>query len=194
MRGRNFEIDGKLYKPDEFQKIPVKEINPEMAATRVHNWGISFQGHNAPYSNLYHCEIKGKDGKMYNSAEQYYCSVMAKYHNKMDTMRLIEATNNPYTIKAIAKKIWRSPEWVKTNEKVMEDIIMAKFTQNEDLKTKLLNAPGKVFRECTRCPYWGTGLFLQNAEAGEIVKQGYKNKMGEILQKVRDNICANVGK
>ena len=63
MRGRNFELEGKLYKPDEIKKISVKEINPKAAAIRAHNWGISFQRTTPP---TVHCEIKGKDGKTYN--------------------------------------------------------------------------------------------------------------------------------
>ena len=44
---------------------------------------------------------------------------------------------------------------MKTNEKVMEDIIMVKFTQNEDLKTKLLNAPGKIIQGMHKMPILG---------------------------------------
>lgn len=194
MRGRSIEINGTYYKPEDFDQIKVKDISPEQAATRYHKWGTSFQGHNAPYSNFYKCNIKGKDGKNYLSAEQYYCSIMAKFHNEMDIMRQIDNTSNPYTIKAIAKKIWRSPEWCKDNERVLEDIVRAKFTQNKDLKEKLMSTSTSVFRECTRCPYWGSGRFLKDAEAGENEIPGYKNKMGIILQKVKESFVTTSNK
>lgn len=190
MKGCNIEVNGKIYKPDEFNKMEVTEITPEKAATREHTWGVSFQGHNSPFSNLYKCEITGKDGKRYTSAEQYYCSIMAKYHEKHDIMRMIDNTENPYTIKAMAKKIWRTQEWCKINEKVLEDIVRAKFTQNESLNEKLINAPGSAFRECTKCPYWGSGRYLDNASEGETVKQGYRNKMGNILQKIKESLSS----
>ena len=188
MKGCNIEINGKIYTPNEFEKIDIKDISPEKAATREHTWGVSFQGHNSPLSNLYKCNVTGKDGKKYTSAEQYYCSIMAKYHEKHDIMRMIDNTENPYTIKNMAKKIWRSPEWCKTNEGVLQDIVHAKFSQNVELKQKLINSPGNAFRECTKCPYWGSGRFLDSAGEGETIKQGYKNKMGDILLKVKESL------
>ena len=127
MRGKNIEINNRFYKPEEFNNIEVSDINPEKAATRTHSWGTSFQGHNAPLSNFYKCEIIRKDKKKYSSAEQYYSSVMAKFHNEMELMRQIGATDNPYVINALAKKVWRTPEWTQNNERILEGIIKAKF-------------------------------------------------------------------
>ena len=95
MKVCNIEVNGKIYKPNKFDKIEIAEITPEKAATREHTWGVSFQGHNSPFSNLYKCEITGKDGKKYTSAEQYFSSIMAKYHEKHDIMRMIDNTENP---------------------------------------------------------------------------------------------------
>ena len=97
---------------------------------------------------------------------------------------------------AMAKKIWRTQEWCKTNEIMLEDIVRAKFAQNESLKEKLINGPGNAFRECTKCPYWGSGRYLDSASEGKTVKQGYKTKMGNILQKIEESLCkeANTNK
>lgn len=105
-----------------------------MASTREHEWDTFFQGHNASLGNFYKCEIMATDGKQYTSTEQYYCSLMAKHHKEFDTAWLIEATDNLYSIKSIIWRIWYATEWNCTNEKVLEDVITAKFEENLELK------------------------------------------------------------
>lgn len=187
MRGKSIEINGVLYRECDLDKIEIDGISPTEAAIREFDWGTCFQGHNAPLSNFYRCEIKNKMGsKTFTSAEQYYCSVMANYHEQFETQRLIEATENPYAIKAIAKRIRRKPEWYARSERVLADIVRAKFDQNPELKKKLIAYRGAVFRECTKCPYWGAGIFLSQATSTQTDISGYKNSMGKILENVRD--------
>lgn len=189
MRGTRIEINGKTYGPADFDNIEPKGITPESAATRVHKWGTSFQGHNAPLSNFFPCKIISKNGKaVYNSAEQYYCAVMAMEHKDTNTLRLIEQSNNPYYIKAIAKNIHRTREWNQKSASVMEGIMRDKFMQNPDLKQKLLSYKGEVFRECTKCPRWGSGRYLESAHLGETELTGYGNQMGNLLRKIRDSL------
>lgn len=187
MRGKSIEINGVLYREYELGKIEIDGISPSEAAIREFDWGTCFQGHNAPLSNFYRCKIRNKMGnKTFSSAEQYYCSVMANYHEQFETQRLIEATENPYAIKAIAKRIRRTPEWYARSEKVLADIVRAKFDQNPELKKKLLAYKGAAFRECTKCPYWGAGIFLSQATNTQPDAKGYKNNMGKILENIRD--------
>jgi len=68
--------------------------------------------------------------------------------------------------------------------------VKAKFEQNPKLKTKLLAYKGKEFRECTMCPNWGAGIYLENTRSGDKIGAGYRNKMGNILMKVRDELKA----
>ena len=176
MRGTRIEINGKIYGPGEFNKITPEGINPENAATRKHHWVTSFQGHNAPFSNFFACKITSKNGKTtYNSAEQYYCSEMAWHHKEVHLQQLIEQSENPYYTKAIAKGINRSKEWNQKSAQVMEMVMHEKFMQNTELKRKLMDCKGKEFRECTKCPRWGSGRYLENAHLGEQELQGYGN-------------------
>ena len=63
----------------------------------------------------------------------------------------------------------------------------AKFEQNPHLKEKLMSYKGDEFRECTKCPFWGSGRYLEQASEGKIELPGYKNRMGGIIKKIRDS-------
>ena len=70
-----------------------------------------------------------------------------------------------------------NPEWDKNKDKLLFDILMAKF-KSSDLKKKLLDTKDKKLINVTTYPdpYYG-------------IRDGYgQNKLGEILEKVRDAI------
>jgi ribA/ribD-fused uncharacterized protein len=187
MKGKHIEINGTFYRECNLDKIKIDGINPEKASTREFDWGTCFQGHNAPLSNFYKCDIRNKMGnKTFSSAEQYYCSVMANFHDEYDLQRLIEATDNPYAIKAIAKRIWRKPEWHKQCQQILRDIVKAKFDQNPTLKEKLLSYKGDQFKECTMCPTWGAGVYLDKASEAKEEKPSHHNRMGKLVKSIRD--------
>lgn len=186
MRGKSIQINGILYKPHQFAEIKPDTISPEKAATREYSWGTAFQGHNAPMSNFYPSKIKNVDGtKTYCSAEQYYTAVMAKHHGLKDVADQVEKTENPYHVKAIARSIVRSGEWNAKCDSVLADIVKRKFDQNPELKLKLMSYPGASLIECTKCPKWGSGYYLEESHKGETALPGHKNRMGAILVKLR---------
>lgn len=187
MRGRNIQIDGVLYRPHQFDKIKPASINPERAATREFSWGTAFQGHNAPMSNFHPAPIRNiDDTKTYVSAEQYYTALMAKHHGLKDLQEQIEKSENPYHVKAMARSITRDAEWNAKCDAVLAGIVRRKFDQNQNLKDKLMAYKGDRFIECTKCPKWGSGYFLEDAHKGETNLQGYKNRMGAILKNLRE--------
>ena len=86
---------------------------------------------------------------------------------------------------AKAKRLGRQtalrPDWEEVKVGIMEEIVRAKFTQNEDLKQKLLETGGMTLEEGNRWhdTFWGID---QNTGKGE-------NHLGKILMKVRDEIA-----
>lgn len=82
---------------------------------------------------------------------------------------LIEAINEyPVTIR---------PDWEHVKDQVMYDALCAKFTQNEDVRHKLLETTGRLVEHTPRDSYWGDG----GDGSG-------KNMLGKLLVRLRDNL------
>ena len=87
-----------------------------------------------------------------------------------------------------AKKLGRSfqlrPNWDDERDEVMFEACLAKFTQHEDLKKRILGTGDAFLVEHTRNDrYWGDG--------GDGSGQ---NKLGKILMRVRETIREKEGK
>lgn len=188
MRGQNISLNGKLYRPGEFESLP-EGINPTKAATYKHEWGVAFQGQNSPLSNFYACNIKGDDDDetVYNSVEQYYTATMALKHNHPNLHAQIMKTTNPFYLKAMGNQINKSEIWRKDSIKTLESMVLAKFKQNPELRKFLLAQKGKLV-EATMCPFWGCGLYLEKSENAYKGVNGYANNMGKLLERVRDRL------
>ncbi len=75
----SIEINGEIYKPEDFDKIQPEIITSENASTIVLEWGIAFSGINSPISDFYTCP--GTDPvspKKYSSVEQFFSWTMAR--------------------------------------------------------------------------------------------------------------------
>lgn len=188
MRGSDILLDNVLYKPKDMNNLP-KGISAESAAKRTYEWGQAFQGHNAPFSNFYKCKIDSmtNNGKSYSSAEQYFAILMAEDHGLTAIRKQIENTSNPYHIKAITNSIVKSNTWKDKAEGLLEKIVKTKFEQNPEIRELLLSSKGLLI-EATKCPVWGCGLFLHETKAGNKPLNGYQNKMGKLLVRVRDSL------
>ena len=72
-------------------------------------------------------------------------------------------------------------DWEKVKEEVMLKGLVAKFEQNPVLKQKLLETRGFKLRETSPYDkYWGTGRDMKG-----------KNRLGVLLEKVRDEIFSS---
>ena len=83
-------------------------------------------------------------------------------------------------------------KWNNICELVVYKANYAKFTQNLNLKEKLLKTGKKIIVECS--PYdniWGNGLDITNTLKTSPENWKGTNKLGRILMVVRDNIMNN---
>lgn len=90
--------------------------------------------------------------------------------------RCVFAPLNPSTAKKRGRHVNLREDWENVKEQYMYDIVLAKFTQNEDLKEKLL-ATGDAYLEEGNT--WG------DREWGTVNGVG-NNKLGKILMAVRE--------
>ena len=84
----------------------------------------------------------------------------------------------PNEAKRIGRQVTLRPDWEEIKDQIMYEICFAKFTQNEDLKEKLLETKDEHLEEGNTWgdTYWGT------------VNGKGKNKLGEILMRIRKEL------
>ena len=70
----------------------------------------------------------------------------------------------------------------------MLEILRCKFNQNADLKQDLINTGDKKLVESGRSAYYAAGQSLMDRKILDSTKYTGKNKLGEFLQTVRQEL------
>ena len=158
-------------------------------ATEITERYVLFNGRISPFTNSYTKEnLLTIDGTDYCSSEQFYQYRKALASKNYTAAAAIMDTSDPVAMKHAGDKLIVTSDWTDKARSVMEIGIRAKFSQNPDLTTILLDTGTRKFQECNRYDSdWGTGLSLSDAIAREDhSKMKGKNSMGPILESVRD--------
>lgn len=84
------------------------------------------------------------------------------------------------------------PDWRKISVEVMHWVVKEKFSQNEDLKKMLLETGDAELIEDSgdKDKFWGNGVKGNGINYPFKEEEG-KNKLGKILEKVRDELATN---
>jgi ribA/ribD-fused uncharacterized protein len=132
------------------------------------------------------------DGITFTSMEQYFHYMKALTFNDKQAMDNILKTNSPSQQKRIGRTVknFNQSKWSAECSNIMHKGLFAKFTQNEELKNKLLSIPNVRFVEAS--PYdkiWGIGLAADHPNASKPSKWLGKNLLGEALTDLRDVIA-----
>lgn len=138
-----------------------------------------FDGEYAFLSNFYECEVT-YNGLSYKNSE-------AAFHAQKtldETEREKFINLNPSASKKLGRKIALRDDWEVVKTKIMYEICYAKFSQNQDLKNKLLATGDEYLEEGTywHDNYWGNCY----CEKCKDIKG--KNKLGIILMKIREEL------
>lgn len=125
-------------------------------------------------SNFHKCKIIF-DGIEYNSSEGAY---MAQKTLDLELRQQIAALP-AFEAKKLGRKIKLRDGWDDMKYNVMYDVLWAKFTQNPDLKEKLLETGDKYLEETLwwKDTYWGVDH-----------KLGGQNNLGKILMDIREKL------
>jgi len=141
---------------------------------------IGFWGTEGPYgcfSNFYPCKFTWEN-KQFNCSEQAFMWAKAMYFKDLEIEEKILKETDPKKIKALGRKVKNFNEnmWSEVSYNFMLTINIAKYSQNEELKNKLLNTGVAYIYEDSPFDYlWGVG------------KDGSgKNLLGKVLMEVRD--------
>ena len=77
--------------------------------------------------------------------------------------------------------------WNKYREKIMQDALLAKFTQHNNIREKLKQTGNATLVEATRDRFWGAGAELYSNEVKTSTWSGL-NKLGLLPMEVRSNL------
>lgn len=131
------------------------------------------------------------DGAEFSSAEQYMMYRKAVCFDDVSVATQIMGTNDVAVIKSLGRAVagYDDGIWAGIREKVVFDGLMAKFSQNIDLKRRLLDTGDSVLAECaTKDLIWGNGLSMKDPGRFDVAKWRGKNLLGNALMKVRDKL------
>ena len=163
------------------------EKNVEMdGAMHLTKRGLAFFTGKTYLSNFFVIDFKF-NGRVFRSAEHaYQCEKAWVCRDVMRGERIYKA-KTPKEAKTIGYEIQTTPLWEKLKDDRMREILDAKFTQNVDIRKKLLETTGLYLIEGSTDGYWGAGKRLYSADLMEGRWNG-QNKLGEMLVDLRTDL------
>jgi hypothetical protein len=127
------------------------------------------------YLNMFHnCSVTFEGRTYLNAYAAYQASKCANENDKRAFTRL-----NALKAKKRSRTITARDDWDKIKFDIMYKIQEAKFTQNEDLKEKLLKTKGLIVNNTS---YPDKDYGVHNGRG--------KNALGAILMELRDNLLS----
>jgi len=146
----------------------------------------------SPFSQWHRCAFE-IDGIHFNCAEQYMMYGKAKLFEDENVKGAILAAEHPRDQKKLGRAVtpFDADIWNQNADQIVYDASFAKFTQNPHLKEQLLATQGSTMVEAS--PFdriWGIGLSAKNPKAQNRATWRGRNRLGEILTKVREDIIA----
>lgn len=135
------------------------------------------------------------EGVKYFTAEQYMMEQKAMLFGDSQTRERIMAASMPKQFKDLGKcvKPFNSGIWDAHKKKIVVRGNIAKFRQNEALKSFLISTCGKILVEAS--PYdtiWGIGMSENDCEIENPHAWRGENNLGFALMEVRDMLSDNM--
>ena len=138
-----------------------------------------FRGDHYFLSNFYEAPV-AYNGLTYQNTEAAFQA--QKCMTEEEKLLFVEC--DPSRAKNMGRRVSLRPDWEEVKISLMEEIVLAKFTQNGDLKEMLLATGNALLKEGNKWNdlFWGVSLKTGKGE----------NNLGKILMKVRDKLRAEL--
>lgn len=130
-------------------------------------------------------------GRTFSSLEQYMMWCKAICFGDNEIAKKIIDTDDVALIKKLGRSVSKYDEnyWNGVRQIVVYKGLIAKFTQNEELKLKLKATGNDVLAECAvKDNIWGIGLSMKDPNRFESSKWKGKNLLGYTLMIVRETL------
>ncbi|MDD7686371.1 MAG: NADAR family protein [Actinomycetaceae bacterium] len=129
------------------------------------------------------------ENKTFSSMEQFMMHSKAVCFGDEAVAKNILSTDDAAEIKSLGRQVSNYDEriWNGIRQIVVYEGLLAKFSQNEDLKNKLISTGGAVLAECAvKDLIWGVGLSMKNPDRFDKAKWKGQNLLGYTLMMVRE--------
>lgn len=148
---------------------------------------------NAYLSNWYPSDFT-VNGINFSSMEQYMMYQKALRFGDTKIADRILATDDVAKIKKLGREVqgYDDSVWNGVRQIIVYEGLTAKFSQNEDLKAKLLETKDVILAECAvRDKIWGIGLSMTDEKRFDKDKWKGQNLLGYALMLVREHLSKN---
>lgn len=145
---------------------------------------------NAYLSNWYPSDFT-VNGINFSSMEQYMMYQKALRFGDTKIADKILATDDVAKIKKLGREVqgYDDSVWNGVRQIIVYEGLTAKFSQNEDLKAKLLETEDVILAECAvRDKIWGIGLSMTDEKRFDKDKWKGQNLLGYALMLVREHL------
>ena len=130
-------------------------------------------------------------GVTFSSMEQYMMYQKAiRFHDKAIAAQIL-GTTDVAEIKALGRAVSNYDEntWNGVRQIIVFEGLVAKFSQNEDLKEQLKVTGNAVLAECAvKDRIWGIGLSMNDPDRVDRAKWNGQNLLGYALMLVRERV------
>ena len=186
--GDRVTINSITYTHDTLPKIPERFSLAAARTISVNPETIGFYSKHSVFSNFAPVNVEYQ-GSVYSSVEQCYQVLYAKDAGRDDLIDKLMDEHDGIKLKRLANGITQPPnsDWSNKRERVMYDIVLAKFRQNPNLMTKLKTTGTVNQEEATADGFWGAAAQLTSTELRSNTWKG-QNNLGKILMRVRSGI------
>jgi hypothetical protein len=148
---------------------------------------------NGYLSNWYLSEFK-IDSIKFSSMEQYMMYKKAIVFNDNKIAKEILETTDVSKIKALGRQVsnYNDTYWNGVRQIIIYKGLLEKFSQNKDLKKRLLNTGNDILAECAvQDKIWGIGLSIKDVNRWDMEKWRGQNLLGFALMMVREDLLRN---
>ena len=131
------------------------------------------------------------DGIEFSSMEQFMMYQKACRFHDASVANEILGTNDVAEIKKLGREVHGYDEntWNGVRQIVVYEGLKAKFSQNAELKAKLVDTGEAILAECAvRDQIWGIGLSMRDSNRLDRSKWKGKNLLGYSLMMVREKL------
>lgn len=131
------------------------------------------------------------DGIEFSSMEQFMMYQKACRFYDASVAKEILSTNDVAEIKKLGREVHGYDEniWNGVRQIVVYEGLKAKFSQNAELKEKLVDTGDAILAECAvRDQIWGIGLSMRDSNRFDRSKWKGKNLLGYALMMVREQL------
>lgn len=143
------------------------------------------------YLSNWYPSIFRLNGIEFSSMEQYMMYEKAVCFHDTNISKQILETDDVSTIKELGRLVTGYDDhfWNGIRQIVVYEGLMAKFSQNENLKDMLMATGNHILAECAvRDLIWGIGLSMTDANRFDRTKWRGQNLLGYTLMRVRNKM------